>query len=102
MSVFNQLDNAFRPWAEWVYYVAQYNNLDPIVTSARRSLSAQARLYAAFQAGHSKYPAAPPGKSQHNYGLAIDMVTKNNAALGQYWRSIGRSWSPGDDVHFGA
>lgn len=66
-------------------------------------MAAQQRLYAARQRGQHPYPVAQPGRSQHNYGLAIDMVSKNNTALGNYWRSIGRTWGgQSDPVHFGA
>ena len=44
------------------------------VTSTFRSLGQQRKLYAAFQAGRSQFPANPPGQSGHNYGLAWDSV----------------------------
>jgi peptidoglycan L-alanyl-D-glutamate endopeptidase CwlK len=44
------------------------------VTSARRSISQQAKLYAEYKAGRSQFPANPPGLSGHNYGLAWDSV----------------------------
>lgn len=101
MGVFSQLHPEFRPWAEWIYYVAEVNRLQPTLTSGYRSLSEQKRLYDRSIRGDHPYPVAPPGRSQHNYGLAIDMVSTNNDALGRYWNSLGLHWSPTDAVHFG-
>lgn len=43
-----------------------------VVTSGFRSLADQTALYAAYRAGGPR--AAPPGRSAHNFGLAIDVV----------------------------
>jgi LAS superfamily LD-carboxypeptidase LdcB len=73
------------------------------VTSGYRSLSEQRRLYALYTSGRHRYPVAPPGKSYHNYGLAVDVVTRNNHALGRWWESIGGTWGGArDPVHFQA
>lgn len=102
MASFSKLDKRFRPAAEWLFHVAQYNNLRPRLTSAYRSIDHQKRLYAEYTAGRHPYPVAPPGRSMHNYGLAIDMVSSNNAALGAYWESLGGRWGGArDPVHFG-
>ena len=102
MASFSKLDPRFRPWAEWLFYVAKYNRLDPILTSGFRSIESQKRLYARYQRGAHPYPVAPPGRSQHNYGLAIDLVSRNNSALGAYWISLGGRWGGSKDpVHFG-
>ena len=102
MASFSKLDPRFRPAAEWLFHVAQYNRLRPILTSGFRSLDHQKRLYAAYKRGANPYPVAPPGRSMHNYGLAIDMVSSNNAALGAYWESLGGRWGgKRDPVHFG-
>jgi len=42
------------------------------VLSGFRGLDEQAKLYAAFLKGGPR--AAPPGKSAHNYGCAVDIV----------------------------
>lgn len=102
MASFSKLDPRFRRAAEWIFYVAQYNGLRPRLTSAYRSLDQQKRLYALRQAGRHPLPVAPPGRSMHNFGLAIDMVSSNNAALGAYWESLGGRWGGArDPVHFG-
>lgn len=50
------------------------------VGSGYRSFAEQARLYADYLAGvPGQAPAAPPGHSMHNFGLASD---------GSYWRSF--------------
>lgn len=71
------------------------------VTSAARSSKQQAALYASR--GSSKYPVAPPGTSQHEYGAAVDMVAKPReyqSIIGQIWQGAGLYWSPNDEVHF--
>ncbi len=101
MATFSQLDVGFRPWAEYLFRVAQFNGLEPILTSGYRSISAQKRLYDRWLRGAHPLPVAPPGRSYHNYGLAIDMVSKNNAALGRLWETWGGKWGgTRDSVHF--
>jgi len=101
MGVFSQLDPRFRPYAEHIHAVAAYYGLEPKITSGYRSMQEQRRLYMRRQRGENPYPVALPGRSFHNYGLAIDMVTKNNAALGRYWQSLGGVWGGSrDPVHF--
>ena len=43
-----------------------------VITSGYRSLKKQAELYAAYKKGGPL--AAAPGKSAHNYGLAVDIA----------------------------
>jgi len=78
------------------------------VTSARRTAAEQGRLYARWQAGLSTLPAAPPGRSLHEYGLAFDLARPSVdprrdqllEALGEVWNSWGGHWSASDPVHF--
>lgn len=71
------------------------------LTSARRSRSEQTRLYARFLSGRSQYPAAPPGSSLHELGLAFDMTADNLNELGALWQSWGGVWGGSvDPVHF--
>lgn len=104
--VFDGLVPELRPAAYALLQVAQKAGLRPRVTSVRRSRSEQAALYARFLRGESDLPAAPPGTSQHEHGLAFDMVlaegyrTPNQAALGALWRSWGGRWESADPVHF--
>jgi hypothetical protein len=103
---FRGLEPWLIPYAAYLYDVAALNQLRPRVTSVFRSLQKQQTLYERWQRGLSPYPAAPPGKSQHNYGLAFDMVTNTgypmDPRLGQLWQQMGGIWgSEKDPVHFG-
>lgn len=74
------------------------------VTSGRRSLAEQRRLRELFEAGdpRQRLPVALPGFSQHNYGLAIDVVGEGgrHADLIGLARQIGWTWGgPADAVH---
>jgi hypothetical protein len=90
-----------RPYFKWLVDVGHKLGLDPRVTSTVRSRAEQQVLYARFLRGQSKFPAAPPGRSLHERGLAIDLVSRDNALLGQYWKTyIGGRWSPTDRVHY--
>ena len=96
----------FYPWARGLLDVAAYYRIPYTITSTRRSLSEQRRLYARYLAGRHPLPVARPGCSQHNYGYAWDMVVPNNADrefLGAVWRNWGGYWGGAKDpVHFGA
>lgn len=50
------------------------------VTYGYRTLEQQAALFAKYQAGGPR--AAPPGKSPHNFGLAIDVALDGSEAPG--------------------
>jgi hypothetical protein len=54
-------------------------------------------------AGSSEFPAAPPGASAHEFGLAFDYVVEPQeyqADVGALWVSWGGGWAPSDRVHF--
>lgn len=83
--------------------IAGAAGVQPRITSTLRSHSEQARLYRRFVNGKSKYPAAPPGSSAHEFGYAFDMVVvgdENQDDLGQVWGSWGGVWGPNDPIHF--
>jgi hypothetical protein len=89
--------------------LAGAQSLDPAfrITSACRTRAAQTALYAAYLRGESVLPVAPPGRSLHELGLAVDISRGRDpysdellAALGQWWTSAGLGWSPTDPVHF--
>ena len=75
------------------------------VTSGRRSMSEQKRLYQRYLSGLSPYPAAPPGHSEHERGAAVDAVVEPRwmlYALGEAWQGVGGVWGgERDPVHFG-
>lgn len=103
-SVFRGLHPQLVPYAEVL--LAWIRQMDPSarVSSVRRSSTEQARLYRRFQAGLSRYPAAPPGRSSHELGLAFDIVARPEvlAAAGQVWESWGGRWGGRfqDPIHF--
>lgn len=95
-----------QPYAEWLLSAAPYAGARTVrITSVRRSRAQQQQLWENWQAGRSEFPAAPPGRSKHEYGLAFDMVTEPRSALrtlGGWWRQVGGEWSPTDEIHFAA
>lgn len=83
--------------------LASRAGVQPRVTSTLRTHSEQNRLYQRFLAGNSAYPAAPPGRSAHEFGYAFDMVvigSENQNDLGSVWQSWGGVWGPSDAIHF--
>jgi hypothetical protein len=87
------------PWARWLISAWPYGQL----TSTLRSRSEQAQLYAAYLRGESRFPAAPPGRSKHELGLAFDYFAEPwaLAQLGALWQSVGGTWGGDrDPIHF--
>lgn len=109
-SSFGQLHPQLQAAAAALYNVAMQYGLFPTVTSVLRTYAQQARLYRRYLAGSSPYPAAPPGHSKHERGLAFDMVVQQGgfspqqAWLGQVWESWGGRWGGRfkDPIHFEA
>jgi LAS superfamily LD-carboxypeptidase LdcB len=101
MSRFNGLHPDLVPYAEALFQWAESNGLRPRVTSVLRSRQQQEVLYQRYLRGQSMFPAAPPGRSLHERGLAFDMVTADKgSAAGAVWNAAGGHWSPSDWVHF--
>lgn len=48
------------------------------IYSGFRTLIEQQKLYDAYTNGTAPYPAAQPGKSYHNYGMAVDVMIMNS------------------------
>lgn len=88
---------------EWLHAL-RANGVNYRVTSTKRTWAEQAALFARFQAGKSTLPAAPPGRSKHQLGLAIDVVFDVPGDLEVAVQSAGvhllRWAGPGDRVHF--
>jgi len=71
------------------------------VNSSYRSWAKQAALYAAYKAGLSKFPAAPPGRSYHGIGLALDIGVWYDQEVRKALAKHGWNWfGSGDSVHF--
>lgn len=105
-TTLRSLQSWLRPYAAWLLSLAPYAGARTVrVTSVKRSRALQRSLYASYRAGRSSYPAAPPGTSQHEYGLAWDMVTEPYSALytlGAWWTQAGGQWGgEKDPIHFG-
>jgi hypothetical protein len=94
-----------QPYAYALVDTAAQSGWAPRVTSTRRSRREQSFLYRRFLAGLSNYPAAPPGRSAHELGLAIDIIVTPYEALnelGSLWESWGGRWGGRgkDPIHF--
>jgi len=105
VSAFASLNPGLRPFADALYDVARLYRMAPRVTSTFRSVAEQRVLFDRFRRGESRFPAAPPGRSLHNYGLAFDLVVRDPASqrwLGEVWESWGGRWGGrfNDEVHF--
>ena len=61
------------PFRQLIYNIQKQTPFDVQINSAYRSFSEQARVQKENQAMVPPKPAANPGSSYHNYGLAIDM-----------------------------
>lgn len=103
------LDPRLQPWARWIYDVGK--SYDPLltVTSAFRSRASQQRLFDRWRRGESAIPAAPPGGSLHEYGLAFDLARVGKDPLtdpllnwlGRVWEYYGgQHGGQRDPVHF--
>lgn len=95
------LDPRVRPYFQWLRDTARALGLDPRITSTLRTREEQAALYRRYLAGQNRYPVAKPGSSLHELGLAMDLVSRDNALLAQYWSYyLNGFWSPKDAVHY--
>lgn len=81
--------------------VAASQGFEVRITSGYRTRATQAKLYRDFISGVSHYPANPPGKSKHEKGLALDILSTNTNALVGLLTSVGLKWAgPQDPIHF--
>lgn len=91
------------PWFRALVQRAQQMDRNARVSSGRRSRAEQARLYRRYLAGQSRFPAAPPGRSKHEVGRAIDIVARPEVLrrLGAIWQRAGFTWGGrSDPIHF--
>jgi len=109
MADLRTLHQSLIPWAQWIYRVGKELDGRLVVTSARRSSGKQAELYQRYLSGKSLIPAAPPGRSLHEHGLAFDLARLGQTPLGdplleylgKWWEYYGGKWGgKRDPVHF--
>lgn len=104
MSLLDSLDSRLVAGAKDLYDLAQRVGVKPTVTSARRTYAQQQVLYQKYVDGQTRYPAAPPGTSAHEYGFAFDMTVVgavNQRDLGTVWRQWGGvTGGEEDPIHF--
>jgi tape measure domain-containing protein len=85
----------FNAWAD---FIKERYGIRPRIGSGYRSIAQQAQLYAGYLARKKKPPpVAPPGRSWHNYGLAIDYTpaqSRFNQHLGQFGLYLPMSYEP--------
>src|SRR5207245_11255166 len=92
-----------QPYATALVNLAANAGLQPKVTSTVRTYGEQKRLYENLLNGRSRYPAAPPGTSAHEFGFGVDPVVNDErylAELGHLWMAAGGVWHQSDAVHF--
>ena len=95
------LYDPWRRWCEWALAQLSARGFDPWITSGLRSLKEQKGLYDDYRAGRRKLPAAPPGRSAHNFGLALDVKAGNGqqGAMMRLLESWGGELVSNDPVH---
>ena len=109
MADLNTLNRQLVPFAKYLYSIGKYYDGRLVVTSARRTPNKQSELYHKWRTGQSRIPAARPGTSLHEHGLAFDMARLGVDPLtdpllnwlGAVWESWGgRHGGERDPVHF--
>jgi len=109
MANLNTLVPGLVPWAKWILAVGRYYDGRLVVTSAKRDRGKQEELYSRWQRGLSKIPAARPGTSLHEIGVAFDLARIGVDPLqddllmwlGEVWEYYGgKHGGQRDPVHF--
>lgn len=95
----------WKSWCDWALATLEGYGISGTVTSGLRDSAKQQKLYSDFIAGRSTIPAAPPGRSSHEYGLALDFVVDDGKdsqlqrAVMDWFQAMGAELVPGDPVH---
>jgi hypothetical protein len=96
----SELEPWLQPYAKAFLNYLDYLRESPRITSVFRSGRQQALLYERYRRGQSRLPAAPPGRSYHQYRRAMDVVTRHPELAGSIWKQMGGRWWASDPVHF--
>lgn len=94
----------FRPWIDFLLAFADQQGVTVTVISGFRTVEDQRR--ASAEARRAGRPAAAPGRSAHNFGLAVDLMAGNHSTSSEHrwlmnvWRAMGGNFYPGDAPHF--
>lgn len=101
------LNARLKPFAVALLQVALLLEPRAYFASGKRSAATQRKLYLDWISGRSRYPAAAPGTSKHERGLAFDLGGLSPSQLrdiGGVWESWGGRWggrfSSPDPIHF--
>jgi len=99
------LDRRLEPYAAALIQVIRGYQPNVYITSAKRSGKTQLSLWLRWKQGRSRYPAALPGTSKHERGLAFDLGNVDPRLLraaGRLWESWGGRWGGRfrDAIHF--
>jgi hypothetical protein len=86
VSPLSGLDARLRPAAVYALTWARKHGVQVTVTSVRRSRRKQQQLYNAYVNGRSRFPAAPPGTSAHEFGLAWDSFVEERYV--PWWTAV--------------
>jgi len=105
MNKLQEADERIGRYFTGIFQLARMLNPRATVTSVTRTRSEQNKLYAAYLAGRSRFPAAAPGTSKHERGLAMDIGGLQPAELrylGAVWKRWGGRWGGDfrDPIHF--
>lgn len=94
---------AQSPFRQLIYNIEKQTPFKVVVQSAYRSFSEQARIQRENQAMVPPRPAANPGNSFHNYGLAIDMtlISKTVNGLTYGFNKTSNEWKQTGVVDIG-
>ena len=106
------LDPRFAPIARQLIAWFRAQDARFVITSGLRTRADQARLFARYLRGEPDlFTVLPPGKSQHERGLAVDIARIGTHPAedpilhdaGYRWRAAGGVWGGmSDPVHFEA
>jgi hypothetical protein len=112
--VLRTLDHRVQPFVRDFLLALAKLGIHSRITSGRRDRATQVRLWNAYRSGRSKFPAARPGTSIHETGLAFDVILQHIVppsrppyphpyeVAGRIWEGLGLTWGGRfrDPIHF--